>query len=79
MSPIPDCLTRERNAALIRNHGAVGVGRDLKKALDVCSLAERVAQVFLYASLLGSVNPLPQEVVDAELAIYRMQRSSSDW
>ena len=66
----------ERNAALIRNHGAVGVGRDLEKALNVCSLAERVTQIFFHARLLGGVNPLPQEVVDAELAIYRMQHSS---
>ena len=62
----------ERKAALIRNHGAVGVGCDLREALDVCALVERVAQVFVYASLLGKVNTLPPEVVEAELAIYQM-------
>ena len=67
----------ERNAALIRNHGAVGVGRDLAEALDVCALLERVAQVFVYSTLLGRVNTLPPEVVDAELAIYRMRRQAS--
>ena len=66
----------ERNAALIRNHGAVGVGRDLRQALDVCSLIERAAQIFIYASLLGKVNALPPDVVEAELAIFRMRSQS---
>ena len=64
----------ERNAALIRHHGAVGVGGDLREALDVCTLGERAAQVFVYASLLGKVDPLPPDVVEAELAIFRMRR-----
>ncbi len=66
-----------RNAAIIRNHGAVGVGKDLDEALDVCALTERVAQVFVYSSLLGRVNMLPQEVVEAESAIYNMRRESA--
>ena len=64
----------ERNAALIRNHGAVGVGRSLDEALEVCSLVERAAQVYCYASLLGKANELPPEAVEAELAIYRMRQ-----
>ena len=67
----------ERGAALIKNHGAVGVGRDLEEALNVCALLERAAQVFVYSTLLGRVNTLPPEVVDAEVAIYRMRRQAS--
>ena len=66
----------ERNAVLIRNHGAVGVGRDLDEALEVCSLTERVAQVFVYASLLGKVSTLPADVVEAEKAIFDMRRQA---
>ena len=66
----------ERNAALIRNHGAVGLGRDLRTALDVCALVERVAQIFVYSSLMGRVNPLPSEVVETELSLFRMKRQS---
>ncbi len=66
----------ERNAALIRNHGAVGVGRDLRGALDVCALVERVAQIFVYSSLMGRVNPLPSDVVETELSLFRMKRQS---
>ena len=66
----------ERNAALIRNHGAVGVGRDLDSALNVCALVERMAHIFVFASLLGGANPLPPEAVETELALYRMRRAS---
>ena len=64
----------ERNAALVRNHGAVGVGRNLREAIDICALVERIAEVFVHASVLGRVNTLPEDVVEAELAIYRMHR-----
>ena len=67
----------ERNAALVRSHGAVGVGRTLREALDACVLTERVAQVFLYASLLGDVRTLPEEIVEAETAIFRMMRDAA--
>ena len=64
---------KERKAALISNHGAVGVGRDLGEALGVCTLLERVAEIFVHATALGRVNQLPSEVTEAEKAIYRMR------
>jgi len=64
----------DRAAALIRNHGAVGVGRTAPEALDVCTLLERAAQIFVHASLVGRASPLPPEAIEAELAIYRMRR-----
>ena len=67
----------DRNAALIRNHGAIGVGCDLREALNVCALVERAAQVFIYASMLGKVNQLPADAVETELAIYQMRRQVS--
>ena len=50
----------DRSAVLMRNHGAIGVGRDLREALDVSALIERAAQVYIQTSLLGKVNVLPQ-------------------
>ncbi|MCI0439898.1 MAG: class II aldolase/adducin family protein, partial [Chloroflexi bacterium] len=57
----------ERNAALIRNHGMVGVGRDLGQALDICALVERAAQIFIYASMLGKATTPPPDALEAEL------------
>ena len=62
----------DRAAALIRNHGAVGVGGSAQEALEVCTLLERAAQIFIYTSLLGRATPVPQDSIEAEQSIYRM-------
>ena len=63
----------ERNAALIKNHGVVGLGRDLDEALEVCELTERLAEVHHRAVALGGAEALPEDVVEAEAAIYKMR------
>jgi L-fuculose-phosphate aldolase len=68
----------QRNAVILRNHGAVGVGRDLQEALEVCQLVEHAARVFVWASLLGRVTSLPPEVVEMEQELYRMRRKVED-
>ena len=67
-----------RNAALVKNHGAVGVGRDLREALAVCTLLERVAQIFVFARMSGRFDELPREAVEAERAIYNMRRENRE-
>ena len=62
-------------AAFIANHGAVAVGRSLEEALDICLLVERAAQIFVMASSLGQVKPIPGEYVEASTAIYRMRNN----
>ena len=69
---------RDRDAALLRLHGLVGVGGDLASALAVCELVERAAQVSVWTRLLGREATLPPDVVDAEQAIYRMRREVSE-
>ena len=70
------CLALEhRNAVLIRNHGLLGVGQSPQEALDICHLVERVAQIFIYASLLGKANSLPNQVVQVEEELFRMRQS----
>ena len=66
----------ERNAALIRNHGLVGVGKTPGEALKVCDLAERLAQIYTIAKGLGNAQPLPDEVVQTELELFRMRRQA---
>ena len=60
-------------AAFIANHGAVAVGRSLEEAMDICLLVERACQIYVMASSLGQVTPIPGEYVDASTAIYRMR------
>ena len=63
-----------RNAVLLRNHGLLGVGRSAREALEVCYLVERVAQIFIYASLLGKANSLPPEIVQMEEELFQMRQ-----
>ncbi|MCE2462715.1 MAG: class II aldolase/adducin family protein [Dehalococcoidia bacterium] len=63
----------DRNAVLLRNHGMVGVGRTSWEALDLCQMVERVAQIFVYSSLLGRALTLPSEIIEMEQELYRMQ------
>jgi L-fuculose-phosphate aldolase len=62
----------DRAAVLLRNHGAVGVGRTLDEALAAVELTERVAQVQLLAALIGGARELPDDVVARERTIYLM-------
>ncbi len=66
----------DRNAVLLRNHGLVAVGPTAWEAFEVCQLVERVAHVYVYASLLGKAVELPQEIVQMERELYLMQRAA---
>jgi L-fuculose-phosphate aldolase len=60
-----------RQAVLMRNHGVVGVGRDLEEALTVVDMVERTAQIYLLARLMGDVEPIPKHVSDIEVKYFR--------
>ncbi len=69
----------DRNAALLRNHGVVGVGPDIWEALEVCDLVERLAQIFVLSQAFGpgGANPLPPDVVRREQQLYQESRQHS--
>ncbi len=66
----------ERNAALIRNHGLVGVGASPGQALNVCLLAERIAHIYAAARMLGAAAPLPADAVATEMELFRMRQAA---
>lgn len=63
---------KARNAALIANHGVVGVGADLREALAICEMVERGSQIYVIARMLGRDNALPNAVVATEAQLFRM-------
>lgn len=66
----------DRNAALLRNHGAVGVGPNIWEALEVCDLVERLAQIFVLARNFGprAAGALPDDAIAAEMRMFRERR-----
>ena len=63
-------------AVLLRHHGLITVGRTPHEALENSLLVERLAQIFLYTSLLGAAHPLPEDTVELEKELYRMKRAA---
>jgi len=57
-------LGEKKVAVLLANHGLIGVGKDLAEALRVCYVAEKTAQVAVYAASLGSIHELDPEEID---------------
>lgn len=64
----------DRSAVLIANHGNVCCGPDLPHAYRVAELLERVAQIYVLASMVGSPVRLPDEVVETERQMYETTR-----
>jgi L-fuculose-phosphate aldolase len=59
-----------RNAALLANHGAIALGRNIQEAFTVCQLLEKTAKIYLLALGLGKPNPLPADAADLEKAFF---------
>jgi L-fuculose-phosphate aldolase len=64
----------ERNAVLLRHHGALSCGKDLDEALAVAELVERVAHIYTLSLALGQAPTLPADVVAVEQQVFRMSR-----
>jgi L-fuculose-phosphate aldolase len=52
---IIEVLGDKRKAALMANHGSVALGTDITDAFNVAEYLEKMAQVALYASMLGNL------------------------
>jgi L-ribulose-5-phosphate 4-epimerase len=68
----------ERNAALIRNHGLVGVGKTPADALRACQITEHSARIYSIAKTVGIPQEIPAESVEAEVEIFRMHQAVED-
>jgi len=60
----------DRAAALLANHGAIGIGSTLGEASKICDLVERAAQMYVFASALGGPKLIPAEAVERQHAAY---------
>ncbi len=69
---------QERNAVLLANHGAIGIGRSLREAFTACELLEKTAKIFLCAQVLGRVNALPAEALERGKAFFAMLQSGEE-
>lgn len=55
-----------RGGVLVANHGAIGVGPDLKTAFGAADIIESAAMAVFFASLVGGAVPLSEERIKEE-------------
>jgi L-fuculose-phosphate aldolase len=64
-----------RNAALMANHGAVCVGRDLDEAFVVCEVLEKGCKAFIEAEFLGGAKHINKFEAWAMHQVYLLKYS----
>ncbi len=67
----------ENYAAFIANHGNVCCGATMAQAYTVLEQVEMASRIQYYASLLGTVYALPQEVEDHEKEIFSIMKDAN--
>jgi L-fuculose-phosphate aldolase len=68
----------EASAILLRNHGAVTVGVDLRQAADRCHALEETCRLLLLAKLLGEPPASIPETLAAALFMIHDRKAASD-
>ncbi len=58
-------LIIDHDVLLIRNHGSLTVGKNLDEALINLERLEHIAKTLTIAELLGKINPLPPDILEA--------------
>ncbi|MEM0139805.1 MAG: class II aldolase/adducin family protein [Ferroplasma sp.] len=59
----------KNNATIMKNHGAVSVGPDMKRAITASQVLEKSAKIFIFSSLLGNINVLPDDDIEKLLSM----------
>lgn len=64
----------DRSVVLLANHGALCIGKNLRKALDNAILLERTCRIYLIALQAGQPIELPADVVEEEADLWEMMK-----
>jgi len=68
-------LISNTNAIILRNHGAIGIGRNMELAFEACELLEKAAKTYIYASILGKdIRILDEKLVKSNISIFKAIR-----
>jgi L-fuculose-phosphate aldolase len=84
LSGTPEQLTNvlealgNRNAVLLANHGAVGMGKTMRDAFTACELIEKTARVYLLALTAGKVNDLPKKARKMQQEFFEQKRRQNE-
>ena len=66
----------ERNAVLLKNHGALAVGGSVDEAVRACQLLERLAHIYVVARSMGRSRQLPADALSAQVGLFHMRQEA---
>lgn len=61
---------KDKRAALLANHGAVALGKNLEEALMVAEIVEKSAKIFVTAKMIGKPQELSKEDIEKMKEMY---------
>lgn len=78
-------VLRSANAAIMKNHGVIAVGPNLRTALMRAILVEEAAKIFIAAKILGKIEPIPDneikrfKIVNSRWEIMPRIQNMNEW
>src|SRR3954454_22361518 len=64
-----------RQAALLANHGVIGLGDDLHEALHVCEVVEKLSEVYINALKIGRIYELEPYVIERQYKAFLAKKA----
>ncbi|MFX0137819.1 MAG: class II aldolase/adducin family protein [Candidatus Hodarchaeota archaeon] len=68
---ISEVINKTSLAIIIRNHGSLGFGKNMRRAFLSCELLEKTAQIYFIANMMGKIKYLDEEAIKMGKAIFK--------
>ncbi|MHA1379904.1 MAG: class II aldolase/adducin family protein [Candidatus Helarchaeota archaeon] len=68
---IAPLINKTSLAIIIRNHGSIGFGKNMRRAFLSCQLLEKTAKIYYIASQLGKIKFLSDDAIKMGKAIFK--------
>jgi len=65
----------DKNAVLLRNHGAVCCGKNLQDAFQTAEAVETICHIYILSTILGDIKTLPDEGKDFQRVLFNKNKS----
>lgn len=68
----------DKNAVLLRNHGAVCCGANLQDTFQTAEAVETICHIFILSTILGEIKTLPEEGKEFQRALFDKKKYGQD-
>ncbi|MHA1300627.1 MAG: class II aldolase/adducin family protein [Candidatus Helarchaeota archaeon] len=68
---ISEIINKTSLAIIIRNHGSLGFGKNMRRAFLSCELLEKTAKIYYIAKQIGNIKYLSEDAIKTGKAIFK--------